>query len=314
MPVNGDLIVLDKMTVPSNFIQTMNEVYGAEVQNWIDRLPKLISSCEQRWSITVLPPFTPLSYNYVAPAVGPDGNPFVLKLGFPNPELASEIEALRWFDGQGMARFLDGDSRLGILLLERVIPGTPLSSLENDDQATHIAADVMRKLWRPIPAGHHFTTVECWANGLARLRLKFNGGTGPFPASLVEEAESLFVQLLGSMDTAVLLHGDLHHENILASRRQPWLAIDPKGVVGEPAYEVGALLRNPRHILQSPQLERITARRLDLLAEILGLDRERLRGWALAQAVLSAWWAVEDHGYGWEPAIHLAEILSRIKA
>jgi streptomycin 6-kinase len=116
------------------------------------------------------------------------------------------------------------------------------------------------------------------------------------------------------MAEPVLLHGDLHHENILAAGRQPWLAIDPKGLAGEPAYEIGALLRNPIPQLYTwPDLDRITARRIDQLAEELTLDRERLIGWGLAQAVLSAWWNVEDHGREWDDCLILAEILAKLR-
>jgi streptomycin 6-kinase len=108
----------------------------------------------------------------------------------------------------------------------------------------------------------------------------------------------------------VLLHGDLHHFNILAAERQPWLAIDPKGVVGEPAYEIGALLRNPTdEVVFDPQVQ---ARRIDLLTAELGLDRQRVIGWGIAQAVLSGWWSYEDHGHGWEPMMALAELLSSL--
>jgi streptomycin 6-kinase len=116
------------------------------------------------------------------------------------------------------------------------------------------------------------------------------------------------------MAEPVLLHGDLHHFNILAAERQPWLALDPKGVVGEPAYEVGALLRNPYpEFLTWPNLDRVLARRVNQLAEELGFDRERLVGWGFAQAVLSGWWSYEDHGHGWESGIALAELFARLR-
>jgi streptomycin 6-kinase len=111
----------------------------------------------------------------------------------------------------------------------------------------------------------------------------------------------------------VLLHGDLHHENVLRSRREPWLAIDPKGVAGEPAYEAGALLRNPYpRLLEEPEPGRLASRRLDRLAGELKLDRSRLRDWAFAQAVLSAIWHLEDGDEdGWPFAMACAELLER---
>jgi streptomycin 6-kinase len=299
-------------SIPENFARAMVEVYGDEGAAWLERLPELIAECARRWSLTALPPYA-LSYNYVAPAVHADGTPVVLKVGFPSRELMTEIAALRHYDGHGIVQLLDADPERGAFLLERLTPGTVLAPLAllDDERATSIAAGVMRQLWRPAPPDHPFPEVAEWAEGMSRMRARFGGGTGPFPARLVEEAEALFAELLASQAEPVLLHGDLHHENILSAERQPWLALDPKGVVGEPAYEVGALLRN--QLWQLPQPGRVTARRVDQLAEELGFDRARVRGWGLAQAVLSAWWSVEDHGYGWEDAIACAELLAQIK-
>jgi streptomycin 6-kinase len=300
--------------IPDDFVRTIVELYEASGIEWLKRLPAIIAKCEQRWSLTVMPPFVPLSYNYVAPAVRANGTDVVLKLGVPNPELLTEIEALRLHDGRGIVQLLEADWDLGALLLERLKPGTQLASLSDDEQTTAIAAQVMRQLWRPVPAEHPFPSVARWAAGLQRLRHHFDAGTGPFPPNLVERAETLFTELISSMAESVLLHGDLHHFNILAAERQPWLALDPKGVVGEPAYEVGALLRNPMpEILSMPQPARILARRVDQLAEALGFDRARLIGWGVAQAVLSAWWSFEDHGHGWEPAIAVAEYLAGLR-
>jgi streptomycin 6-kinase len=296
-------------SVPDDFARTTVELYGDAGAAWLARLPALLAECEQRWSLTVGPPFVPLSYNYVAPAVRADGTEVVLKTGVPNPELLTEIAALRLYDGRGIARLLDADPDQGILLLERLQPGTPLANLDDDEEATHIAAQVMRQLWRPVPPEHPFPSVAQRAAGLPRLRERFGGTSGPLPSTLVEMAETLFGELIGSMAEPVLLHGDLHHWNILTSEREPWLALDPKGIVGEPGYEIGPLLLNP-----TPQPGHVLARRIDQLAEELELDRERLRGWGLAHAVLSAWWSVEDHGHGWEEAITCAELLAALQA
>jgi streptomycin 6-kinase len=301
------------MEIPPNFARTMLEVYGADGTAWLGRLPALIADCARRWSLTVSPPFVPLSYNYVAPAVCADGTDVVLKVGFPGRELLAEIEALRLFDGHGIVQLLEADPDWGAMVLERLKPGTPLALVTDDEEATSIAAGVMSRLWRPLPPEHPFPTTARWAAGMERLRAHFDGGTGPFPAALVEQAETLFAALLGSMAEPVLLHGDLHHENIVTAEREAWLALDPKGLAGEPAYEVGALLRNQLpEPFDAAQWTRLLARRIEQLAEELGLDRARLRGWGLAQAVLSAWWSIEDHGYGWEGAIACAEVLASL--
>jgi streptomycin 6-kinase len=307
------------MRVPPNiteeFVRSTIQLRGEAGAAWLERLPALIADCERRWRIKVGPPFPGLWINWVAQADCIDGTPTVLKLSFPgDKEFRTEAEALRLFEGRGVARLLELDLSRGAMLVERCEPGVPLSSVEDDAQATSIAAGVMKRLWRPVPDDHSFPLVSEWAQGLARLRRRFGGGTGPLPVRLVEEAEALFDELLASQSEPVLLHGDLHHLNILSARRQAWLAIDPKGVVGEPAYDVAALLHNPVELLEAPRPGSVLERRVEILTEELGLDRARVRGWGVSQAVLSAYWGLEDSGRVWEEALVFAELLSAIRA
>lgn len=299
--------------VPEEFARRMAATFGPDGSAWLEELPGLLAWAADRWGLRVGAPFA-LSYNYVAAATRADGAAVVLKLGVPREEIDTEIAALRLYDGAGAARLLEADAERGALLLERLEPGTMLSSLEatDDEAATAAAAAVMRQIWHRPPEGHGFPLVEQWAGGLGELREQFGGTTGPFPRGLVERAEGLFAELLPSQGERVVLHGDLHHYNILAAERAPWLAIDPKGVLGERAYEVGALLRNPTpQISRRPELRRVLGRRLDQLCEALELDRERTLGWALAQVVLAAWWSYDegDRGEGWRVWLPVAEAL-----
>ncbi len=300
------------MNLPKHFVKTVANTFRGG-KDWLENLPNLLVECERRWNLAVQPTNFTLSYNYVTPATLADGTKIVLKVGVPNRELRTEIEALRLYDGRGCVRLLDADADVGVLLLERLHPGEMLTKITDDDEATRIAALAMQKLWRPLPAEHRFPSVADWASGLAELREEFGGGTGPFDEGVVDTAVSLFTNLLASSSDPVLLHGDLHHYNIL-SAGDGWRAIDPKGVAGEPAYEVGALLRNPFTIFDEPDLKRITARRLDILAETLRMDCERLRQWSLAQAVLSAWWSYEDGDdvAALEPMMRLAGVLAEL--
>ncbi len=282
-------------------------------RSWLDRLPAILAACETRWHLKIDAPFPNLSFNYVAPAVCSDGTRAIVKACSPTGEYATEANALRHFDGHGMARLLVCDDADEVLLLEYLSPGTLLRDVEDDALATSHAAGVMRALWRPAPQAHSFPTVQKWGLGYERLRRRYNGGHGPFPPALLDEGETLYRELCDSMAEPVLLHGDLHHENILAAGRAPWLAIDPKGVAGEPAYETGALLRNPYPaILTQPQAGRVLARRVAQLAEELGFDRQRICDWAVAQAVLSAWWGIEDFGTTPYDMIAIAELLAAI--
>jgi streptomycin 6-kinase len=304
--------------IPESLIRTTTEQRGPDGAEWLRRLPAILMECERRWALSVEPPFPQLSYNYAAPARRRDGTALVVKVGFSQEEFKTEAEALRIYAGNGAVQLLEFDPSLVVMLLEYLSPGRMLVSVQDDDAATSIAASVMKRIRRPPPAAHSFPTVADWASGLDRLRDCFNGGTGPFSARLVDDARQLFSDLITSMGEPVVLHGDLHHFNILAARREPWLAIDPQGVVGEAEYETGALLRNPSpNIFTHPHLERILARRMDQLAEELGFDRERIRGWAIATAVLSVWWYFEDRCESlsdeWRPAMEFAETIAKVR-
>ena len=296
--------------VSDGFKQRVIKVHGEAGGNWLNRLANTIAECEQRWSIRVRPPFAPLSHNYVAPVLFADGGDGLLILAVPHHEFMIEVDALRIYDAKGMVKLLAGDPELGAMLLERLNPGASLSSIPDDEQATSIAAQVMRQLRRAPPSEHPFPAVSDWVSGLDKLRERFSGTTGPISASLVERAETTFLELINTMGPPVLLHGDLHHDNILYARREPWLAIDPKGVVGEAEYEVGAFVRN--RLFLGPRPERILAHRVDQFVEELGFDRERILGWSLAQAVLSAWWSFEDSGQVWDEAIACAELIAEL--
>lgn len=297
---------MKKNPIPAEFQKTILETFGAGGAAWLRRLPDLIASCERRWDLKVITPL-PLSYNYVAAAERKDGVQVVLKMGVPNPELTSEVAALRLFDGRGAVRLLEADPDEGILLMERLVPGRPLEELPDDRKAIQVAAKVMRQLWRSVDPGQELIKLERWTAGLVRLRAEFNGGSGPFPESMVSRAEGLLAELNASTTRKVLLHGDLHYWNILSAQRQDWLAIDPKGVVGDPAFEPSSWLLNPKpRNLKGLELRRQLHRRLDQFSDELGEDRERMLGWGYAQAVLSAWWSYEDHGRGWEHALAIA--------
>ncbi len=299
--------------IPEKFRQDRIAMSGKEAVAWLDRLPDVLAECERRWDISIGPPFN-LSFNYVAPAVRADGTQVVLKACALTDEFPQQPEALRLVDGHGMVRLLECDWTEEIMLLERLLPGSMLLEVEDDEMTTSCAASIMQKIWRPVPENHPFKTIQQWGKGFERLRQTYDGGTGPFPEALVERAETLYRELCSSMAEPVLLHGDLHHENILSAERETWLAIDPKGVVGEAVYETGSWLRNPMpQLLEMPYPGRILARRIDQFSEQLGFDRARIRDWALAQAMLSAWWSMEDSGELSVFAITCAELLAAIR-
>lgn len=299
-------------TIPEELVRTVLELNGAAGRNWLDRLPAIVDDCARRWSLTMAPAFRPLTYNYAAPGVRADGAPVVLKVCFPSNEFFTEAEALRIFAGQASVRLLAADLDQGALLLERLLPGTTLSdAVRDDERATEIAADLMLRIRRPAPPDHRFRTVSGWVERMGRLAPDLLVSQPTFPAAWIDRSLVLFQELMAESDETTLLHGDLHHTNILAAEREPWLTIDPKGVVGDPLSEIGPLLLNALpDPLEPVATQRLLQRRLAQLAELLAADTERLRAWGIVRAVLSAFWSLEDHGYGWEGALLCAQLLS----
>ena len=300
-------------TLSKEFRHKIISTWGDEARDWLDRLPTIIAACQERWRLSIQSVVPDLSYNFVAFVVQADGTEAVLKIGVPNPELMTEIEALQAYQGRYAVDLLDADHELGALLLKRLSPGKPLSDLEHDEEATTIAAHLMRELPIPEPANHQFPTIDRWALAFKRLRKRFDGKTGPLPPRMIEKAERLFQELQASNPPQMLLHGDLHYDNILSNGENSWLAIDPKGVIGDPVYEVARFQHNPiPDFLSMDHPGKVAQRRVEIIASIMQEDPSRLLAWAFFDAVLGACWSVEENGDFWQYSISCAEIFDRL--
>lgn len=296
------------MQLDPAFRQRISTVFGDAGAVWLKALPALLAEFAERWALTLGEPFE-LSYNFVVAATRA-GEAMVLKAGVPNPERYSEIAALQLFAGAGAARVLEADAKRGVMLLERVDPGTVLSDFwpVRDDEATRIAASIMRALWRPLPEDHPFPTLERWSLALERIA-RDHARAQHLDKQLLHRALGLRRELLNSAPQTVLLHGDLHHLNILSSKRAGWLLIDPKGLAGERAYDCVSFLLNPEGLYQARQrIGAVIARRVEILSDLLSLDRVRVIRWTFVHSVLSACWSAED-GEDGSDALEIAKII-----
>jgi streptomycin 6-kinase len=299
------------LDLPETFIR-----HNAADPAWLQGLPRVLERLATRWSLAVGPHFAELSYNYVAPALDDAGRPCVLKLSRHVEETRTEIAALRLWNGQGAARLLHADPDLGALVLERLEPGKMLVELaqRDDDAATLIAADLLRQLWLPAPPGHELRHLRSWFECFEQRREALRRGERSFPVPVFERADALLDQLIASTRSDVILHGDHHHYNILTSQRpdesQPrWRVIDPKGLAGDPAFDICQFLFNP-HFDAGPQTPATIARRVDIFTAELGLDRDRTKQWCFAWSVLQACWSFEDgDDVGWHDDLDRADLL-----
>lgn len=300
------------MQIPHKLSQTIEGVHGARGREWLTMLPALLDEFRARWLLELDQPFDNLSYNLVIPGHEIHGSPVVLKLGVPCPEFTTEAAALDLFGGEGAVRLLKHDAKRGALLMERAGPGLPLHKLCDEAEATRTAASVMRRLWRAAPTRHSFPSLATWFRSFTRLRERFAGGSGPLPANIVARVESTFAELQSSAPQRMIIHGDLHHENILFSSDRGWLAIDPKGIEGDPGYDVGSFMVNQLPVEATDYvISQVLARRLSIFSDELQMDQKRLAQWAFCHAVLSAVWSFEESA-DWEDTMRLARLLEQI--
>jgi streptomycin 6-kinase len=274
-------------------------------RDWLRRLPALIDEVRDAWRLTLSAPIHGGSCSWVAPAVTPDGTLAIVKIGWPHREMYGEPVALRAWAGRSAVGLLGHDPDRHALLLERCDPGTPLVAASlTPDNALRAAGQVLRELWEaPVPTGLEelgAVTAE-WAEiaeeRMERLRPGFDPG-------LVAHAVALLRTLPGSVDRTVLLHGDANPGNFLAARRRPWLAIDPKPMVGDPAYDPWPLLGQVDDAFAYDDPGPVVRHRIAILADVLGLPAERIVAWCVARAVEVALY----HAHHDEPVEAAAEM------
>jgi streptomycin 6-kinase len=276
-----------ELAIPTSVVEMMRVCDGGPA--WLEALPDLVAAACERWQLTLGPPYPGGCVAYVAPADRRDGTRAVLKVTFVDEETRAEADALRLWDGDGAARLLDADAALGALLLERLEPGTPLLAEPDREAALATGCRLLRRLWRPLPPGQAFPLVS---ELVARLADDFpveQERLGrPLPPMLVDAASALARDFAAGDGRVVVANRDFHLGNVLAAAREPWLAIDPKPLAGEPAFDTGHLVRDA---LSRETLDRASARRIvDRVAGELDVDRARVRAWALVRAVDDALW------------------------
>jgi len=282
------------LSIPPAVAETIVGIHKDAGREWLATAPGRIAALAREQGFRLHPPFEGLSQAYVAPVTLADGRAAVLKAQPPHDEASSELAALAAWNGAGAVRLLWSDPKGAFALLEHVRPGITLETVPEDDEATQLAAGVMRRLCVAPPSEPALIPLAHWGGAFGRYRARYPS-SGPLPVGLVSAAEAAWDKMLASSPEPRLLHGDLHHGNILAADGE-WLAIDPKGVVGDPAFEPSALFFNPHDRLAAcGDVPALVARRLHLLSDALALDRGRIAAWAFARCVLSMCWTIEDN-------------------
>jgi streptomycin 6-kinase len=238
----------------------------------------VLDECVAKWQLELGEPYAPGAAGYAVRAMLSDGTPAVLKISNPHREAEQEADALERWDGDGAIRLLARDDERHALLLERCEPGTFLS--ESPD-ALDVLIGLLPRLWKNADGFHTLANEAAWwAEYLPRECTD---------RSLLEPALHFIRELAPTQGKQVLVHQDLHGENVLAAEREPWLVIDPKPLSAEREFAAASIVRS----FELGHSKRDVLHRLDRLCGELGLDRDRALGWTVAQTV--AWSGGSDY-------------------
>jgi streptomycin 6-kinase len=248
---------------------------------WLERVPGLVAECVEEWGLRLGEPYEAGAAGYTVRADLPDGTPAVLKVIYPHREAEHEGAALRVWDGDGAIRLLAYDDVRWAMLIERCEPGTLLAKAD-PELALDVLIGVLPRLWKSVGEPFRPLAEEAlwWID---YLPAEWEQAGKPFDRELLDAAVALLGELAGSQGEQVLLHQDLHGDNVLAAQREEWLVIDPKPLVGEREFAVAPIVRDP----ELGHGRRDVLYRLDRLTSELGLDRDRARGWTIGQTI--AW-------------------------
>lgn len=295
--------------VPESFRKNVLGEWGEAGDAWLNKLPTIVETCLRQWHLELRPSSFEMSFGFVTEVRRKDGTAAVLKIVLPDAE-PNEIDALTAFDGHRSVKLLEADRERHAILLERIHPGTLLLDVQarDDEEATRIGAALIADLAVPVPTFGSFTPVRRWKDEMTATR---QGGTA-IPTKLIEQAEEIFEELDASKKEERLMHGDLHHENILLDEHRDWIAIDPEGIIADPAYGAARFLSNPRPFHLQKNTEAMMQKRIEILSQVLQQSRQRILQWAFFDAVLCACWHSESGNPNWERKIALAELLSSL--
>ena len=279
--------------------------FGIRGQRWLDGLPALMDSLELEWKFKIQSVIPNLTYSFVSIVNTLDGRTAVLKLALPGPRCDSEIA---WYQANHKAvpALLKMDQIHGAILLEHIRPGNSLRQLVlegNDIEATRTIAEVIRSL-EPRPEDSSlFKPIAELVRDLDSLEDRGH-------SHLLNKARSIFRELSGNVDSHQVLHGDLHHGNIICSNNG-WLAIDPHGYYGPGAFEIGAMIRNPHDCLPKHlTLRKLLKNRVEVLVSELPFEQEEILGWAFACTMLSIAWSASEHEIQPKTHLEICEILN----
>ena len=278
--------------LPRRLVATVGKWAQHELTpGWLASLPATVADLCAKWGIALDPAIPETNITLVLLGHSAALGPVVVKSSPLAGEFRAEATALRLAAGENVARLYDADFARGVMVIERIVPGTQLRHVAMpDEDATRLAAEAVATMWRPVPDPAGLHPLRRW------MRALFDPSPHPdrVAADLVRHAQEVGASLLARSSRGLLLHGDFQHHNLLQRASGEWAIIDPKGLVGDPGFEVAAWMYNPPGVTERDDYPDLVAQRAAVCEEVWGIDRHELVAWAFVGAVLSACWAAGD--------------------
>ncbi|WP_016696730.1 aminoglycoside phosphotransferase family protein [Actinoalloteichus spitiensis] len=280
--------------VPAALVASYATAFGETGKEWLAALPGLVGQLLDRWELRRDGDPTSGAASLVVPVLRADDTPAVLKLQLPREETTAALVGLRTWHGDGVVRLLDHDADTSAMLLERLDGARTLSSIEDDDTAMRILAELQARLVSFAAPPELRGLGDIATDMLARVPSASAALTDPSDQRHLRGWASAVAELLDEPGDR-MLHWDLHYDNVLAAEREPWLAIDPEPLAGDPGFDLWPALDSRwDEVVAGGDPHRVIRRRFDLLTEVLHLDRARAAGWTMGRLLQNALWDIAD--------------------
>lgn len=298
----GAKIDTDHIIIPEYFKASIHRFFGDEGDDWFSHLDDLMERCIRKWNLSECQVAGNLSVNLICFAVSPEYGPVVLKIGFPHSELYSELAALALYNGNNVCALYEADLELGAMLLARIMPGYNLKALQDVDERLQIAVEVISSLPMPIEPQPAIPAFSDWIKR-AFTRARKEQKVDPEMLYYLDQTEKLFYEVTAQEPLNMLLHGDLHHENILYSGRLSplsgeqgnWIVIDPKGVTGIRSLEAGRYILNAMDFTSDRYKPQALVEMVAAFSEAFQRPQRTIAICALVDCVLSRTWTFEEY-------------------
>jgi streptomycin 6-kinase len=280
---------------PERFLRYAHRDQGEKAKAWLKELPGILTRCCEKWELTLGATTDEIKGNFIAYAETAGGEEVVLKVGVPHRDFSTEMEALGIYAGRGINRLIDCDKELNAMVLERVRPGRMLETLRDEHERSEIAARILRDLHRtPPPLKHTLPHFMDWIqDAFQDARNCQDSSRAEVYLEQIPHVEAMMERLMDGQESQILLHGDLHHWNILEDDQRGWMAIDPKGVIGASCLDAGRFINNATGFGSSaPGKRKIMLDAVEVFSKVLGEGEERIFAGAFCDRVMGCSWGL----------------------